>query len=113
MVADLSFPSCSPSAAANVRVSSRRRQAGQGQKESCQTPRQAFALQLQGRCFLRPGCRRGRIPSAEQEWAFVAPIPDLPAAPAAQAGGAARRSPFVWQPGGDSGMGAPILDGEP
>jgi len=31
-----------------------------------------------------------RIPSAEQEWAFVTPVPGLPAASAAQGGGAGR-----------------------
>ena len=72
------------------RVRSRQRRAGQSQKESIKPLANRQHHYPQERCFSRAGCHIGRIPSAEQEWAFVTPLPDLPAASAAQAGGAAR-----------------------
>ena len=52
MVVGSSFPSCSSSAAANVRVSSRQRRAGQGPKKA-ENPSPSARAKFQGQCLPR------------------------------------------------------------
>ena len=79
MGAGSSFPSCSPLAAASFRVGSRQRRAGQGQKESCKTL--ANRTRHVPRAMPSPRGLLYRPHSfCKEEWDFVTPIPDLPAA---------------------------------